>query len=195
MSPDDLIAAFEELAQTDPEMAIKRTAVGQREKVWLADYLSGQAARRFRALASDAAALFNSGGQGDAKTRWLRMVLDGAPELVERSYLGDAILGDDKRVPFDAVTIPNAASASALVVRRLRERATLAIPTDVLPEAAVAAAQERCPTLLDALVYLGRRHDIRPTTEAERAGANAHRTHVVNDPIAFAIKWVHSRCT
>ena len=60
---------------------------------------------------------------------------------------------------------------------------------------AITNALNRYSTLLDALIYLGRRNDIRPTTTSERDGGNEHRTHVTGEPIAFALVWVHSRCT
>jgi len=130
MNADDLIAAFNELAHIDAETRIDRTKVGDAETVRLVPSWNKGAVRRFKALAADAAALFDPAGPGDPVTRWLRFVLDHAPELVEdrergrgRS-LGYVIEhhddGTERRVRFIAETLPDAASASALVVRRCR---------------------------------------------------------------------------
>ena len=81
--------------------------------------------------------------------------------------------------------IHNAAEVSALAVLRLR------VPVS---EAAVTAALDRCPTLLDALISLHRRNDIRPIIRTERKDHREHRTHLAGEPIAFALTWVHSRC-
>ncbi len=130
MNADDLIAAFNELAHIDAETRIDRTKVGDAETVRLVPSWNKGTVRRFKALAADAAALFDPAGPGDPVTRWLRFVLDHAPELVEdrergrgRS-LGYVIEhhddGTERRVRFIAETLPDAASASALVVRRCR---------------------------------------------------------------------------
>ena len=127
MNADDLIAAFNEL--DDAETRIDRTKYGDVETVRLVPSWNVTAVRRFKALAADAAALFDPVGPANHLTRWLRFVLDHAPELVEDRYRGPGSLpyfsecnndGTETCVPFIAQTLPNAASASALVVRRLR---------------------------------------------------------------------------
>lgn len=130
MNADDLIAGFNELAGVDTEISIEWTQMGDGEMVRLVPSSNKGAVRRFNALAADAAALFDPAGADDPETRWLRFVLDHAPELVDDALhgpvrsLGYAIEhhndGTEKRVPFIAKTLPDAASASALVVRRCR---------------------------------------------------------------------------
>ncbi len=130
MNADDLIAEFNELADVDPDTRINRTRVGDAERVQLVPSYNKGAVQRFKALATDAAALFDLPGLSDPVTRWLRFVLEHAPELVEDCKdalghsLGHAIEhhddGTESRVPFIAQTLPNAASASTLVVRRCR---------------------------------------------------------------------------
>lgn len=150
MNADDLIAEFKELADVDPETRIYRTRVGDAETVQLVPSYQKNAVQRFKALAADAATLFDLPGPSDPVTRWLRFVLDHAPELVEGCKdtlghsLGEALEhhddGTERRVPFIAQTLPNAASASALVVRRCRrsiERAQADLTAEVR-EAAIA---------------------------------------------------------
>lgn len=150
MNADDLIAEFKELADFDAETRIYRTRVGDAETVQLVPSYKKNAVQRFKALAADAATLFDLPGPSDPVTRWLRFVLDHAPELVEDCKdtlghsLGEALEphddGTERRVPFIAQTLPNAASASALVVRRCRrsnERAQADLTAEVR-EAAIA---------------------------------------------------------
>ena len=113
MSPDDLIAAFTELAEVDPDMRIDRTKVGDMDEIRLAAWGSAQTKHEFEALASDAVALFAPVGDEDEVTQWLWIVKRQAPELVEpvpgcRGYAEV----DGKRVEMVAETIPHAASAS-----------------------------------------------------------------------------------
>ena len=198
MSPDDLIAAFKELAQADPSMRIDRTVVGDVEEVRVAGWVSVRTKHKFEALASDAAELLDPDGEGRADIRWLRMVIEAVPELVEdgspRGSLGYAI-ENGKRVQFVSETIPNAASASVLATRRIRDGITPRQPPPPVSEVAIEAALKQCPTMLDALVYLTRRGDRRATTEAEREGKRAHHEEILGEPIDFALKWVYDRCT
>jgi len=181
MSPDDLIAAFAELAAIDPSMRIDRTKVGELDEIRLAGWGSVQTKHKFEAIASDAVALYAPTGNGDEQSRWLWIVRKQAPELVEpdRNCLGYAEV-DGERVEMVAETIPHAAGAAVLVVRRLkdaqRRRGQLTPPPiGVVDAAAVAAAQQRCPTLESALIHLSRQSE--------------------GEPFNFAITWVHSRCT
>ena len=84
MSPDDLAAAFDDLAQADPEIRIDGTRVeGGTVLVSLAAGRSHpESWRRFHSHAIDAARLFDPGGQGDPVERWLSLVWKNAPELI-----------------------------------------------------------------------------------------------------------------
>lgn len=99
MSPDDLIASFDELARSEPNLRIERRVIDL-ETLRLTSCGNAKAARRFKALVADAAALVNAGGHGDAPTRWLRFVIDNAPELVEDAYAGAG--GEQPDLPRDA---------------------------------------------------------------------------------------------
>lgn len=147
MTPDDLIAAFGELAQDDRWMRIDRTKVGDADEIRLAGWHDRHSTggrnvrtkRRFEKLARDAAAVLGLAGEGDAVTRWLWFVWENAPDRIEADrlpgHLGYAI-ADGERVAFLAETIPNAASASRDVVRRCR----------ALAGETVKAADERTET-------------------------------------------------
>lgn len=174
MSLDDLIAAFSELAEIDPDMRIDRTKVGDLDEIRLAAWGSMQTKHKFEALASDAVALFAPMSDSEVVTHWLCIVGTQAPELVEPdpNCLGYTEV-DGRRVEMVAETISHAASASVLAVRRLRD-AQARLWNRVSP-AALAAALERCPTLESALVYLARQDD--------------------EGPVAAAIKWVHGQCS
>ncbi len=164
MNADDLIAAFNELADVDPDTRINRTRVGDAETVQLVPSYNKVAVQRFKALATDAAALFDPAGPGDPETRWLRFVLDHAPELVEDCKdalghsLGDAFERHDdgagRCVPFIAQALPNAASASALVVRRCRKLTERAQPG--VTEEHKATVPDELVTLDQAAAVVGR---------------------------------------
>jgi len=195
MNPDDLIAAFSELAAVDDGIRINRNVAGDAEHIQVVSYWNKRGTlQRFKALAMDAADLFDPAGPGDLERRWLRFVIEHAPELVEDPERGNPVrsLGyvildagepTERRVPFTQQTLPDAASASALVVRRCR--ATIDGITHGL---------DRFSTVLEALVALYRRRDIRPTTAAERQ-ERPRITHVDGEPLAFALDWVRNRCT
>ena len=76
MSPDDLIAAFTELAGVDPDLRINRTKVDDRDEIRLAAGRDGQAMHRFEALATDALALFAPVGAACARVRGAAMHRD-----------------------------------------------------------------------------------------------------------------------
>ncbi len=187
MSPDDLIDEFAELAKVDPYMQIHRTKLGDADEIRLACWSDVRSKHRFEGLAADATAQFAPAIRDDLVTTWLWIVRNQAPELVEdgrpRGALGYAEIGDiggpTERVPFIAETIPNAASASVLVVRRLREvqrrRDQEAPPPGDVDPAALAAALDQCPTLESALIHLWRKPQ--------------------GEPLAFALTWAHGRCT
>lgn len=181
MSPDDLIAAFTELAGVDPDMRIDRAKVGDVDEIRLAGWASVRSKHKFEALSSDAVNLFAPAGDDDEVTRWLWIVRKQAPELVEPSQkcLGYAEV-DGKRVEMVAETILNAAGASVLVVRRLRDaqrrRDQLTPPPiGAVDAAVVAAAQEQYPTIESALIHLSRQPE--------------------GEPVSFALTWIHSQCT
>ena len=110
MSPDDLAAAFEDLARVDPEIRIDGTRV--EDGTVTASLAAGgshpESWRRFCSHAIDAARLFDPDGQGDPVERWLSLVWKNSPELISGDLLGGMI--------------KDAASASAIVVRRLSAR-------------------------------------------------------------------------
>ena len=152
MSPDDLIAAFTELAAIDPDMRIDRAKVDDVDAIHLAGWRNVQTKHKFEALASDAAALFapiaddgdddETHGEVDEIQRWLWIVRKQAPELVEAEPVRSCYTEDGKRVELVAETIPHAASASVLAVRRLRDAVERlrtrgnpdAVPTGPTPE-------------------------------------------------------------
>lgn len=137
MTPDDLIAAFQSI--DDPGMAIHWTRVGNAETVRVVPEANPTSPRRFRAIATDAATIFALRGAGDPVERWLRFVLDHAPDLAESRHAAGAALyavedpggPNERRVALDALTIRDAAAASVHVIRRCRQLA--AIPRSPAP--------------------------------------------------------------
>ena len=129
MLPDELITEFEALAASDPDMRIGRSVFGDAETV---DLVPGgrhpDSTRRFRAIATEAVAWIGLDDEGDAVERWLRFVFEHAPELVcdnrPPGSVQAAVLAGTVLI---AESIPNAASASALVVRRRRDRLPLVV--------------------------------------------------------------------
>ena len=93
MSPDDLAAAFDDLARVDPEIRIDGTRHG--DGTVTASLAAGrshpESSRRIRALAADAARHFDPGGQGDPVERWLSLVWKNVLELIAGDRLGGAI--------------------------------------------------------------------------------------------------------
>ena len=117
MSPDQLIIEFERLSEIDPQMRIDRTRVGEVQTVTLRGWLTPHSLRRFRLLASDAAARLKLEEASSEVEPWLRKVLEAVPELVER-HASRAECDDGRVVEFVAETIHNAAAASALAMKR-----------------------------------------------------------------------------
>ncbi len=120
MSPDELAAAFDDLARVDPEIRIDgtRAADGTVTAHLAAGRSHPDSWRRFHSHAIDAARLFDPGGQGDPVERWLYLVWKNAPELISGDLLGGAI--------------KDAAGASAIVVRRLRDAVRAVKPVELV---------------------------------------------------------------
>ncbi len=188
MSPDDLIAAFAELAKDDSSLRIDRTKIGEADEIRLAGWASVETKHRFEGLATDAVDRFAPDAPGDPVIAWLWVVRNQAPELVEdarlRGSVGYVEIGDiggpTERVPLVAETISHAVNASVLVVRRLRDgqrhqEELVSPPMGGVDVATVAVAEERCPTLESALIYLARQPN--------------------GQLLTFALMRVHSRCT
>ncbi len=153
MSPHDLAAAFEDLARSDPQIRIDgtRAADGTVTASLAAGGSHPESWQRFRSHAIDAARLFDPNGQGDPVERWLSLVWKNAPELISGDLLGGAI--------------KDAAGASAIVVRRLRD-AVGAMRR--IPEQQVRGAAGRLRDILSLLTWAytlseaGWRHSYRP---------------------------------
>lgn len=201
MSPDDLIDEFKELAQADPDMRIDRKTVADVVTLRIAGHRSVQTRRKFKALASDAAALFAPDGEGNAETRWLEIVVGTVPELVEDANspcsLGYATVEDGRQIQFTSESVPNAASASVLAVRRLRERIKTTAPEPPVPEAAIESAGtkvspieriKRLVRMIHPLVSIALADDRSEQREGAESGL-----HNVWGKIKTLRQWIESR--
>lgn len=171
MSPDDLAAAFDDLARVDPEIRVDgaRAEDGTVVVSPAAGAWHPESWRRFHSHAIDAARLFDPNGRGDAVDRWLSLVWQNAPELIAGDPLGGSIR--------------DGARASAIVVRRLRDAVRAVesvelVPTTTesrehaaarnMPEQQVRGAADRVRDILSLLTWAhtlsgaGWRHVNRP---------------------------------
>lgn len=135
----DLALGFGKLAKYDPFLRGDRTTLGTDEPAYnlAAGGAHPRSTRRFRALAADAAALFDPGGKGDPVELWLRLLFETMPALIERPEV----------VGLRAELIPDAAAASVHAVRRLSALANARALSERFVRESAARVRD-LPTLL-----------------------------------------------